>query len=430
MSLRKTYSKNLITSYFLILLGIVIPIIMTPFILGKLGAELYGLWILMNTIVSYFYLSNLGLNTAFTKEISGDINTSLINTLISTMTFFFVGVIVFVSIVTLIIFINLDTFFSISVNHLETSKLLLLIFFVNFSIGLVSSIFDSILFARQFLFLSNIIRVISLIMTTSVTVFLLLNGYSIIALAISNLAISAILSTVMYLYTRKIIDFSIHLKDVDIQILKKLFKPSIYYFLISIGVTISFYSDTLVISSVLGLAAVAVYSIAQKVVSISEKILFKITDIMFPDIAKLFHEENYDEIKRLHNRTMLISVSLAILGYGTLFFIGPWLIKLWIGDKLQVDMDVFNILLLFSFIHTWNHVSSVFVMAMGLHKEVAWVVLIEAVLNVFLSVLFAKAYGLPGIAMGTLIAHAITNNWFTPYWFYRNLYLLKGRKNG
>jgi len=267
-------------------------------------------------------------------------------------------------------------------------------------------------------------------MTTSVTVFLLLNGYSIIALAISNLAISAILSTVMYLYTRKIIDFSIHLKDVDIQILKKLFKPSIYYFLISIGVTISFYSDTLVISSVLGLAAVAVYSIAQKVVSISEKILFKITDIMFPDIAKLFHEENYDEIKRLHNRTMLISVSLAILGYGTLFFIGPWLIKLWIGDKLQVDMDVFNILLLFSFIHTWNHVSSVFVMAMGLHKEVAWVVLIEAILNVFLSVLFAKAYGLPGIAMGTLIAHAITNNWFTPYWFYRNLYLLKGRKNG
>jgi O-antigen/teichoic acid export membrane protein len=68
-------------------------------------------------------------------------------------------------------------------------------------------------------------------------------------------------------------------------------------------------------------------------------------------------------------------------------------------------------------------------MAMGLHKEVSWVVLIEAVLNVLLSVLLAKEYGLIGIAMGTLIAHIITNNWFTPYWFYRNLHLLKVRKN-
>ena len=87
--MRKVYSKNLATSYIIILLGIMIPIIMTPFLLDKLGAELYGLWILMATMVSYFYLSNLGLNTAFTKEISGDTNPSSINSLISTIMFFF-----------------------------------------------------------------------------------------------------------------------------------------------------------------------------------------------------------------------------------------------------------------------------------------------------------------------------------------------------
>jgi O-antigen/teichoic acid export membrane protein len=406
-----------------------IPIIMTPFLLDKLGAELYGLWILMTTMVSYFYLSNLGLNTAFTKEISGDTNPSSINSLISTIMFFFFGVIVFISILTLIFFFNLDTFFSITNKRLETGKLLLVIFFLNFAVGLVSSIFESMLFAKQLLFISNILKIISLIATTSFTIVLLINGYSIIAIALSNLAVAMILLAVLYFYSRKITDFELHSKYIDFPILKKLFKPSIYYFLISIGVTISFYSDTLVISSMFGLTAVAVYSIAQKVVNISEKMLFKITDIMFPDIAKLFHEENYDEIRRLHNRTMLISIGLAVIGYGTLYFIGPELIKLWIGDRLNVDINVFNVLLLFSFVHTWNHVSSIFVMAMGLHKEVSWVVLIEAVLNVLLSVLLAKEYGLIGIAMGTLIAHIITNNWFTPYWFYRNLHLLKVRKN-
>lgn len=402
---------------------------MTPFLLDKLGTELYGLWILMTTMVAYFYLSNLGLNTAFTKEISSDTDIPISNNLISTIVFFFLGVIVLMSIVTLIIFFNLDTFFTIKGDHLETGKYLLIIFFLSFAVGLISSIFDSILFAKQLLFLSNMIKVVSLIVTTSSTVILLLYGYSIIAIALSNLVIGVLLSMVMYWYSRKIIDFELHLKYVDFKILKKLFKPSIYYFLISISVTISFYSDTIVISTILSLTAVAVYSVAQKVVNISEKILFKITDIMFPNIAKLFHEENYNEIERLHNRVMAISIGLGILGYGTLYFIGPELIKLWIGNKLHIDTTVFNILLLFSFIHIWNHVSSVFVMAMGLHKEVAWSVMIEAVLNVVFSVLLAKEYGLPGIAMGTLIAHALTNNWFTPYWFYRNLHLLKARKN-
>ena len=424
-SKNKGYYIDLGSSYGVIIINIIIPILLTPYLLDKLGGELYGLWVLLSSIIVYFHLSNLGMTTTYLKEISNKLDFIVFSKYTSTTFFFFLFVIFIMAVVFIIILFNLENIFLIGDNLIETAKIVFLVLFFIFGLSLIGTIFDSILFANGFLYLKNIVAIITTSLSAILTYVVLDFGYSLIEISFIHLVVSFITLFIYYVISLKIVTVKISFKYFDFELLKSLFKPSLYYFLIGVSVMVSFYSDSIVISSFLGLTAVAIYSVAFKVINISEKILFKIVDIMFPDITRLFQEKKYDELLVKHNKVMLISLILGTMGYGLLYFFGIELIHFWVGEQYVVDAGVFYFLLAFSFIHIWNHVSSIFVMAMGLHREVSFSVTIEAFLNVLLSIVLLKYYGLMGVAMGTFFAHLLTNNWFTTYWFYKNIKRLK-----
>jgi len=415
------YYIDLGSSYGVVIVSIIIPILLTPYLLDKLGGELYGLWVLLSSIIAYFHLSNFGMSTTYLKEISNKLDFISLSKYTSTTFFFFIFVIFIMAIVFSVILYNLENIFLIETNLVETAKIVFFILFFIFGMSLVGTIFDSILFANGFLYLKNIVVIVSTSLTAIFTYLVLRYGYSLVEVSFIHFGMSLITIFVYFIISLKIVSVKISFKYFDIELLKSLFKPSIYYFLIGLAVMISFYSDSIIISSFIGLTAVAIYTVAFKVINISEKILFKIVDIMFPDISRLYQEKKYDELLLKHNKVMLISLLLGIIGYGLLYFFGIKLIHLWVGEEYTVDIGVFYFLLAFSFIHIWNHVSSIFIMAMGLHREVSFSVAIEAFLNVLLSIILLKYYGLMGVAMGTFFAHLLTNNWFPTFWFYKKI---------
>jgi len=206
-------------------------------------------------------------------------------------------------------------------------------------------------------------------------------------------------------------------------------QPSIHYFIIGIAVLVVFYTDNLIIGSFISLSAVAIYSLGYKIVDATQKVLFKISDVLLPNISVLYSEHKYSEILKLHNKIMLISVGLAIPAYSLLYFSNQLILSWWLGSDNVLDKDIMTLFIIFSLIHTWVHVSSIFVAAIGIHKETSYMALFEAFLNIALSILFLKIYGLFGVALGTLVAHILTNGWFVNYWFYRNINkLIKEKK--
>jgi O-antigen/teichoic acid export membrane protein len=421
----KKYYINLSSSYGVILVNIIIPILLTPYLLDKLGGELYGLWVLLSSIIVYFQLSNFGMTTTYLKEISKELDFIALSKHTSTTFFFFLFIILIMAIVFTFVLSNLENIFLIDDNLVNTAKTVFLVLFFIFGLNLIASIFDSILFAKGFLYLKNTIAIITTMSSAILTYLVLDFGYSLVEISFIHLGVAMTTLTIYFLISLRITTLKISFKYFDYKLLQSFLKPSVYYFIISVSIMISFYSDSLIISSFIGLTAVAIYSVAFKIINLSEKILFKIVDIMFPDISKLFQEKKYDELLLKHNKVMLISLLLGTIGYGFLYFFGIELIHLWIGDKYVVDVNVFYFLLGFAFIHVWNHVSSVFVMATGLHREVSFSVAIEAFLNVALSIILLKYYGLMGVAMGTFFAHLLTNNWFATFWFYKNMSRLK-----
>jgi O-antigen/teichoic acid export membrane protein len=183
------------------------------------------------------------------------------------------------------------------------------------------------------------------------------------------------------------------------------------------------YSDNLVISSFLGVASVTAYALGYKIIDLSQKILYKIVDILITDIAKMYGLGEYKNILLMHNKVLKYSILLSLVGYGILFFVGTNILQLWVGQEFTISLDIFRIFVMYGFLHSFTHVSSTFIVAMGIHKETSYMGMLTALLNLILSIGLLPYYGLPGVALGTLIAHILTIGWFANFWFYKNIYL-------
>lgn len=420
---KSKYFLHLFSSYIQLFIGILIAILLTPYMISKLGEDLYGYWILLNSILIYLNLSNLGFSTTLLKETSHINDIRLLNKHISTMFFFFLFIVFCILLLSFYFIGYLDTVFMIPDILLSIAKTTFIIFIMTFFISFMSNIFQTILFAKGFFHIQAFIATVQALFSAFFIAFILSINYSIVEISLVNLIITIFFSFIMYLITKVYVPFHISFKYFDFDILKKMFSPSIHYFIVAATATIILYSDNIIISSYIGLSSVAIYAIGYKIVDISQKLLFKVVDVMIPDIAKLYAEKEYHTIYRLHNKVLLYSTILGALGYGFLFIFGIDIIELWVGKQYTLDPNIFNVFVFFGFWHTWVHVSAVFNVAIGNHKRPSYMGMANAILNIVLSIILLKFYGLFGVALGTLISHIVTNGWFTNYWFYKTIHI-------
>jgi O-antigen/teichoic acid export membrane protein len=415
------YALHLSSSYIQLVVNIIITILLTPYLIDRLGENLYGYWILLNSILLYLNLSSFGFGTTLLKEASHIKDNILLSKYMSTIFFLFIGIAAIIFIGGIFFSRYLDSVFLIPQGVSEITEITFIIFLITFCVNLVNSIFHTILFAKGYLHIEAYINILQIILSAIFIVGALEIGYSITMMTLVNLMLSGIFFIFTYFMAKKYSCFTIALQYFDRSLLESMTLPSFHYFIVGVTATIILYSDNIIISSYIGLASLAVYAIGYKVVDLSQRILFKLVDVMIPDIATLYVQKEYVKIYRLHNKMLIYSTILGILGYGFLFLFGLDIIAFWVGEKYVIAGDIFSVFLCFGVWHTWVHVSAIFNVAMGEHKFPSYMGIVNAILNIILSIILLEDYGLFGVALGTLISHILTNGWFSNFWFYKNI---------
>ncbi len=419
--LNKKYFNNIVTSYALMSIQIIIPILLVPYMLNKLDKDLYGIWVLFNTIIGYFGLTGFGFGTTFLKEVSKNNNVEYISKYLTSTLLFYCSMIPIALLLFLYLYYNLDTLFIVPVDYLFEAKIAFIIFFFVFSINFIFSLFGTLLFAKEMLYIQNYIAIVSSIITAVLISLVLFYNYSLIALALVNLFMTIVTSFFVYYVVKKNVNFKIAYKYFDLLLLKKMIKPSFHYFIITASAMIVLSSDNIVISSFIGVGSVTLYAIGYKLVSVSQNLLFKIVDIMIPDISRLYHKKKYNNILKLHNKMLFLSIVFGMIGYGFLAFYGIDILNWWVGTEYVINYNIFLIFIIFGILHAGVHVSAIFLVAMGEHKGTSYMTMLDAFLNIVFSIIFLHYYGLFGVALGTLVAHMLTSAWFTSWWFYRKI---------
>lgn len=396
---------------------------LTPYLLDKLGDEKYGIWVLLLNIITYFSLSNFGFNTSFMMNFPAaskseyDRNT-LINTVFFTLLFMsmlFSGIFIFID-------INLNILFKIPESLLENSKFAFCFVFIGFLMTIFYGFFDSMLYITNKITLKNLVELGKILFTNLLIFIVVVFSGGILSMSVAQLIGFTVFLVTLYLLTKREILFEVDFRWYSQKLFIKLLSPSFHYFLIAFASQIVFYSDTLLISNLAGIACIAIYSIMYKLTDVFLRILFKFSDIKLPAIAQLFSESRFADLIKLHNKLQLVTFLFALPIFFTLFFWGTDLLVFWLGSDHYFDKNIMRVLSISMLLNSIIHVTALFVTAMGIHQKVSYMSLFEAFLNIVLSIILFRVIGLVGIPLGTLIATLGTTGWYIFHKFYSYSY--------
>jgi O-antigen/teichoic acid export membrane protein len=165
---------------------------------------------------------------------------------------------------------------------------------------------------------------------------------------------------------------------------------------------------------VLGSAASGVYSVPAKLFALVFGIGTAVTSLMFPAFAELEGAGATDRQRRLLLVGLRVGIALMLVFALPLLLIPDLLIKAWIGGGFHGSYAVMAILAGVLLVHQPIYVLTQFLIARARQRQVAIVSIVVTLANLALSFVLAWTWGLPGVAVSTLVTDAAMLIWIVP----------------
>lgn len=407
-----TVARNVSTRYLAILFETVIGLVMLPFNLHHLGAAQYGLWILVGSVTIHFSVLDLGYGGALVRFIAqyrAKRDSRALNEIASTMFFVLAAFGITAYLIAAAVAFNLGTFFpKITPEQAELGKWLLLIIGIHVALSFPFNIFGSVTSGFQRYDANNVVAVVTSLTVAAVNVSALLLGYGLVTLVACTTLVRVI---AYFVYSR-----NAYRVYPDLRIRPSLFRRarlrevtgfSIYSAVIDWANKLNYQMDGIIIGVMLGSASVAVWAVAERIVSATQRLTNQVNGVLFPVIV---HSDTTDDLRRLRQilvQGTRISLATVIPVAVSLIFLADPLVRAWAGESMVGAVPVLQILCVAVVIRVGNASGNTILKGCRRHKFLAFANLMTGLVNVVFSVALVGRYGLTGVAVGTLIPIAV-----------------------
>lgn len=394
-----------------------VTLAMTPFIIRSLGDNMYGLWVFVGSFLGYYGLMDFGLNSAVQRFLSKAIGlkddieaNKIINT--SLHIFTVLGLLALLFSILLAYFMPV---FIKNISEILVFRSIVIILGVNFAIGFPMRVFFGIMTANLRYELSTIIELFKLVARTILIIIYLKTGYGIIALALITLFVDLTGYAVRYVMIKKLYRSVIFSKRFfDIKKIRSLFGYSVYTFISQVADQLRFNINNLIITAFIGLSAVTLYSIAARLVRYFIDLVSAAIGILTPVFSQYEAKGDYKSIKEKFIFTTKISSYLSIMIGGIIIIFGRAFIQRWVGREYLSAYPILVILTIPIVIALMQAPSLQLLYGISKHKFFAISNSIEGIVNLILSLILVKKFGLMGVALGTAIPMVIIKLFIQP----------------
>lgn len=402
---------NIATSYARFLTGIVAVFFITPFILGVVGVEQFGLWALCLAVTGVLGLLDMGFGTAAVKyvaECSGNSDFDARNEALSTL-FVVYSVLGGFCLLLLIAFIPAGVqVFGLDPQQADSFKTVMAITGIAMALALPLSVFRSALIGAGRFDLVNLVETGSILVNAVLVVTMLLNGWGLTGLAIAYASVMLLAPMVMIPVASRLIPaFRLATSLVRLRRLAEVAPLAMYFMLANIALLITLRSDVLIIKGFLPLTAVAAYAIAAKISEYSYLLNKQFSNALMPLVSHSIGAGDQAMVRAIlvDGTRYLMIIATPLLGL--LFFHAEHIVVLWVGPELQAVVLPLRILLAAVLFSTLQLNAANVLGMTGGHRGVAFIMIGSALFNILLSLLLIPRMGLAGAAVSTLAAACI-----------------------
>ncbi|MEW5804780.1 MAG: oligosaccharide flippase family protein [bacterium] len=402
------------------IIGTVVTFFLMPFVIHRLGDYSYGLWVLINTITSYFAFSEFGMSSGVQHYLSiwlGKNDPDSCKRIFSNSLFlyFLISIINLVLVgISLVVILLLKE--RLSESYLVA--VVMAILGLNLSISFIFHPYTSALAAHIRFDITAWIGILRTLLNAALTVIVLRKGFGLIMLALISLLVgllSNILTLIMASRTNSNLKFD--RKEVNKKDLKSLFKYSGKTFLAQLADILRFRVDEVVTGSFISVSMVTNYSIAQKLVQLPNSLFSRLIGILNPLFTQYVGRQDLKKLDKSFLFSFKIAAIIASFIYACSLILGKTFISLWVGPNYQ---NAFIPLVILGGAHFIGMAQSPCIeifYATNKHQYFAYQSIFEGVVNLGLSILFVTKFGMGinGVALGTLIPILFTKLFIQPF---------------
>jgi len=368
-AIRNNFGANGLT----VLFNTVFQFVAVPLFLVYWGVDLYGDWLVLLSLTSYFAMSDIGLNTVTINEFTISYAKKEIkkcNTLFNNNLFFIIIVFTIVVIITLLFFyaINLSSLFKLENIPEKTAETIVVCLLIQVFAGMTSGLFDAIYRATNRnatgVMVNNYVRMSENIFLI-VGVVLQLHLILIILIYIIPRIIGLVFKAIK---TQHYFPLSINFKYFDRVEFKRIIIPAFSFLSFPVGNSIILQGFTLLINFTLGSAAVVIYNTTRTLINFIKIGFNLINNSVWPEFSLAYGKQDFVSMKKLHRYAVSISFYFSLLAALLLFLFGEFIYLTWTKNQLEFDIILFVSFLITLITNTVWYTSSVVLASTNNHK--------------------------------------------------------------
>lgn len=420
-SRKRIFFLSGISNYGANVVSIVVGLISVPIGLHYFGPVKYGIWFVIVSVLTYMRIADFGIGLS-TLTLISQTSSPAHHRLILRRSIGLLAVISIASIVVTIIFTFLFPKWATILGKIpsglweETSSALLaIIIFTLFQLPM--TIFPAAFSGLQQVHWNRIYSIFHSIVTLGALISTVFSGGTLLTLAIltgiGGLVVGIASGIHLFLSHPQVRPkFNETVKDAPS--INLLFTSGIRLLFLQIAVLIIWNTDNLVISHYLGPEKVTPYAITFKLFQMGLMMVTASIIGLWPMYGRSFGQGDWQWIQQTYNR----SVFLQIIPGGLVWIVGiifsQLIINIWAGPGAYGGLLVAFALGGYVYISSFGGVNHSLINGLNPTNIVVVFGLIEAALNLGISLALVRPLGIGGVALGTFIASLATNSWFGP----------------
>ncbi len=414
MSLTDKIIKN--TSYYFLsqIVGLIFPLILTPFIISKLGPAEFAIYALVFGFIGGFSLFDLSISSSFVKFISEHYykkEREELNKVINTGTFFYI---VFSIIISVIAFISVDYIVSKLNIPAELRGKAIFALYISLLIFLITnatSMFGAIITSLQKMYLNSVTWVFVNLLNTISIIILLTVGFGLKAILASQLVAFSV-STAFTIYFAKVnlSDMKFSSYYVRAETFKKLFGFGIQMQISKLATFASEKYDEFLLAYFSVLNSVTYFNIGARITRLGRFLPSQIIPQTAPVAAELKSREETDKLVKLFVDTTRYLSILSFPVFIFIFIFADLIIYCWMGSGYEISSHILRILVGGQLINmVLSAPGNSITPNIGLPKYQMREGLINLLVNLIFSFLLIKYFGIVGAAWGNTIAAVVSS---------------------
>lgn len=404
------------------MINIASRVLLVPLFLTAWGAEVYGEWLLLSSVVAYLSLTDLGGQVYIVNRLTqayAQRDLPLFRQILHTglSLFLIVPLAAFVVFVVIMLLFPPGSLLQITITSQRQAFLVLAIlaFQLIFSLpqGILLGVYRSVELLPRGVMLANAMQLLSLML---VALGLWLRGGLVVIACLQLLPFLLVALVAARDLNRRFPQFQMFsLRQTDFALGLGFIKPSLHFFGIQLAQVFTIQGTILVVGMILGSVQVVVFATMRTIINLIRSFFEQISHAAWPELTRLDAQGDAAKFFLLFRAMFRSTLTAAVIFMAVFHFWGEAIYHFWLRNTVSYQPQVMDLFLVYmgQFL-VWLTCSHP-LMATNRHRVLAKMLMVSSGLGVGLAYLGGRRLGLPGVVLGLIAGDLLLPCWFVPY---------------